>query len=296
MNLESIRGQTLNKNTQQIFLTILNSIQKCINNSKYSEEKKIHEVRKNIKKLRAVLRLVKYSGNIDTNKYWDKQLKEIAQSGSELREKYLMLNTLDDIVESYDLEINIIYFDYLYNRLTQDYNMLKFVLFDEMHLWESINHKVNNLKNKKDDIRLLSKGEKVIEQNLVMEYQKGREQMSTSQKDPTFKNCHQWRKSVKYLWYEIRILKIFSNIKLHGYLKKLHNLSEILGDAHDLSDLKTFLKINFENKQLSELNSICSGIDCLWHDKIDQAFEKGSRIFKENSDQFMKKFKNRLQN
>lgn len=45
---------------------------------------------------------------------------------------------------------------------------------------------------------------------------------------------HQWRKRVKYLWYHVRLLEAGWPVVLRGWQQALDDLSDALGDDHDL--------------------------------------------------------------
>ena len=55
--------------------------------------------------------------------------------------------------------------------------------------------------------------------------------------DPTPEAVHKWRKRVKDLWYHLRLLGDMWPEALKGAADEAHELSDLLGDHHDLTVL-----------------------------------------------------------
>lgn len=53
-------------------------------------------------------------------------------------------------------------------------------------------------------------------------------------------------------WFQIRILKDIWHEGLKGYADELHNLSDLLGDDHDLYDLKKRLHQIYEDSEYTD--------------------------------------------
>jgi len=68
-------------------------------------------------------------------------------------------------------------------------------------------------------------------------YRQGARRMRKAFKDGAPERFHDWRKSVKYLWYHMRILQAAWPDVLRPTTAALHDLSDVLGEAHDLSEL-----------------------------------------------------------
>ena len=63
-----------------------------------------------------------------------------------------------------------------------------------------------------------------------------------AQKDANDEHMHEWRKSVQYLWYQMRLLRKASPSIIEPLIDELDGLADALGDYHDLAVLaNTFL-------------------------------------------------------
>jgi CYTH domain-containing protein len=68
-------------------------------------------------------------------------------------------------------------------------------------------------------------------------YGGGRRALRRARKRPTDERLHEWRKNVKTLWYQIRLLERAAPSVLAPLVAQFDDLAEALGDDHDLSVL-----------------------------------------------------------
>ena len=73
-------------------------------------------------------------------------------------------------------------------------------------------------------------------------YRRGRAAFAKAVRKPTPKNLHTWRKDLKQLWYQLRILQSLNPVVLEEIANDAKTLGEILGRSHDLSFLLQHLK------------------------------------------------------
>jgi CYTH domain-containing protein/CHAD domain-containing protein len=71
---------------------------------------------------------------------------------------------------------------------------------------------------------------------------RGRKAWKASQKDARDEQVHEWRKRVKYLWYQARLLEPADPDGIGPFVKDLDDLSDLLGDEHDLTVLVEHLE------------------------------------------------------
>ncbi len=68
-------------------------------------------------------------------------------------------------------------------------------------------------------------------------YRRGRRRLQLAQAGSTDEVIHEWRKAVKQLWYEARLVEPAAPSVLSPFVARLDDLSEALGDDHDLAVL-----------------------------------------------------------
>lgn len=80
-------------------------------------------------------------------------------------------------------------------------------------------------------------GSSWLEAGIKDTYAAGRAGHRKVQKRPTDDAMHEWRKSVKRLWYQIRLVQAAAPSVLRPFINALDDLAEALGDDHDLTVL-----------------------------------------------------------
>ncbi|MGH2822338.1 MAG: CHAD domain-containing protein, partial [Thermoleophilaceae bacterium] len=75
---------------------------------------------------------------------------------------------------------------------------------------------------------------------LKRSYRRGRRDWRAAVKDPSTENLHEWRKRAKDLWYHCSILEETWKPVMSALAGEAHELSDRLGDDHDLALLLAF--------------------------------------------------------
>jgi CHAD domain-containing protein len=224
----------LSKNIEEEVKNVIDSqlvkILHVISNEKISEDKKIHKIRKILKKIRALLKLIKYDlKDKDIYTAQNEYYKNAGKVFSQARDNTVLVKTFDKIIEKFDLDrdkyTNPI--QYLENTDNQEnFTMLrKEIKQIRKTLW------IYQLKKKK---KPLKKGLKKIYKKL----QKRKKRAYKTHSDTDF---HEWRKAVKNYMYQLKLLKKNLPKKAKKTIKKIKELADILGFDHDISVLKGFL-------------------------------------------------------
>ena len=84
-------------------------------------------------------------------------------------------------------------------------------------------------------------GFEAVKPGLRRIYRRGRKAMKHSQEEPTTANLHEWRKRVKDLWHAEQILRPASPKRMKELAKRTHGLADLLGDDHDLAELRRYV-------------------------------------------------------
>ena len=87
----------------------------------------------------------------------------------------------------------------------------------------------------------LPKGFGAVAGGLEATYRRGRLGLRSAREDPTDEHLHEWRKAVKHLWYQMRLLEPTAPSVLGPLVDRLDDLSDALGDDHDLAVLAHLL-------------------------------------------------------
>lgn len=256
-------------------------------------EKANHQMRKNMKKARAAMRLVR--GVTDNKKYkkWNKAARDTAREGAELRESEVAVETLGKVKNRFNWKSDYQFYQIARAKLRRDHQKYKKELLEEHDFQNEIIDRLWDVKEELSDISLEKKGFKSFKKGLKKVYKRGRKASKKCRKDPTSKNHHEWRKRVKYLWYQIRIIKDIWPEGLKGYARELHNLSDYLGDNHDLYDLKRRLHEIYEDSDYAEdLAKTDALIEKFSEELRIQAWHVGEKLYAENPKLFVSRIEN----
>ena len=88
-------------------------------------------------------------------------------------------------------------------------------------------------------------------------FKRGMKAFQTAKKTRSPLDLHEWRKRVKDLWYELWIVKPAQPKIIGGFADELKQLSEFLGDDHDLVIVKNATeRMAFTRKELRILRGV----------------------------------------
>ncbi|MEA2126943.1 MAG: hypothetical protein QOI80_3725 [Solirubrobacteraceae bacterium] len=112
-------------------------------------------------------------------------------------------------------------------------------------------------------------------------YARGRREYRRSRRDATVEGLHEWRKRVKDLWYHARLLEAAWPEAFAAIADAAHSLSDLLGDDHDLGVLaeqvghdepELYLRCHRRRAELQ-----------------DEAFDLGARLYVEKPRAFARR-------
>ena len=133
--------------------------------------------------------------------------------------------------------------------------------------------------------KLKLKGWDVIEEGLAVSYRAGRKAFKTAADSPTPENLHEWRKRVKDLWCQMRLLRPAWPQVLGPTANELEILSEYLGDHHDLEAVVKAMEsshVAMDDSQTVVREQLCKRQSKIAH----AALELGARCYAEKTKVF----------
>jgi CHAD domain-containing protein len=194
-----------------------------------SPEDAVHSARKDMKKLRALLRLVR--GEIGDQVY-RRETTAFRDAGRELaglRDADVMIATLDSL-ELPEKEAGPL-------RQALEAHKLRTAAGARQQAAASAGDMLTAARERVADWPLETDGFGAFEEGLHRIYRQGRRNMRMARKQPTGENLHEWRKRTKDLWYHLALLEEAWPPVMHALADEAHELSDRLGDDHDLDVL-----------------------------------------------------------
>jgi CHAD domain-containing protein len=149
-----------------------------------------------------------------------------------------MVETADDLSERFADLLAANAFDEVRQSLTLRHQEIVAQLLDEEHRMEEVAATIETARRRVEDWPVEQEDFATIYEGLRRVYKRGRNRLAEAYAEPAPEKFHKWRKRVKYLWYHTRILKPLWPNLLDELADELHDLSDYLGDDHDLAELR----------------------------------------------------------
>jgi CHAD domain-containing protein len=252
-----------------------------------TREEAVHEARKDMKKLRALLRLVR--GELGDRVYGVENacFRDTARELSGVRDADVMLATLSDLEERY-------------GELPGAGSRLRPALVAHRFrtsagsLKPAAKHAVDTLAEARErvtDWPLDTDGFEAFEEGLGRIYRQGRRDFRAAQKTPSAEHMHEWRKRTKDLWHQLQLLQDSWKPVMSALADEAHELSDRLGDEHDLTVL-----LEWAHRHASALDGadpVLRGFDVIVQSRRRElqreAFEYGARLYADKPSVFVRR-------
>jgi CHAD domain-containing protein len=193
--------------------------------------KTVHTLRKTCKKLRGLIRLVRPV--FDDYQTENAAFREAGREFSFLRDGGVMIETYDDLMDSYKDQVERGKFAPVRRKLT--------VLQNELESREGIDTILDEFQATMKEARkrahrwhIATEGFDAIEPGVRRSYKGARHAMADASSDPTPQAIHEWRKRVKDHWYHARLLSPIWPRPMQVHCKVADQLGDALGRHHDL--------------------------------------------------------------
>jgi CHAD domain-containing protein len=230
----------------------------------------VHETRKHLKKLRAALDLVAAEvGKRATRE--DRCVRQVAKLVSDLRDAHVRLQTLVELRED-----DAKRFAQMESFLSIERESFS-AAFDG---WQK--HAIPDLETLRKRLaewQLSDVTWKTVCRSVARSYRCGRDALARAWKKRSAKCMHAWRKEVKQLWYQLRLLTPLNRVVLEKIAADAKTLGQLLGCDHDYA----FLLQRFDEKQ-SEAALEKERID------LEKLVRKRSRRLQRNATELGRRF------
>jgi CHAD domain-containing protein len=241
----------------------------------------VHGARKDIKKLRTVLRLLRDALGDKRFRREDARFRDVARALSGNRDAAVKLETLEALSEQAEgLPEEAV--QAWRKILDRDREAVSNAARDEPTVVAAIVQLEVGL-HEIQDWGLEGDSWKTIGPALTRTYRRGRKAMKTA-KGGDEADLHQWRKRAKDLWYELRLLGEAWPGPLAATAAEAHRLTELLGDHHDLAVLREDLR---ERNLGAEATRALAAAISRWQEELAaEAMALGRRLYAERPKQF----------
>ncbi len=197
-----------------------------------NRDEAIHEARKNMKKIRGVLRLIRPElGEVYRRE--NTFFREVGLRLSQFRDAGAMLETFDAMRQKYRNETGP-------GKLTPIRHGLiarKQQAEKQGGIENVLNAVATALRRSAQRVEtwpLAADGFAAIAPGLQATFRRGRKALARAREHPLPENYHEWRKRVKDHWYHVRLLESVWEGTMPAYERRLKDLETWLGEDHNL--------------------------------------------------------------
>jgi CHAD domain-containing protein len=252
----------------------------------------IHEARKDVKKIRSALRLVRHEIGDETWRRENDHYRDVARSLSGFRDAEILVEALDGLSERFGPEAEG-RFDALREQLENENR----AAHDDGSVERAMSEAAAGLtagRGRIDALPLEGDGWELIGPGLHGTYRRGRKRLRAVEEEASVTNRHELRKRVKDLWYQVRLIKEADEHMLGALADHAHDLSDHLGDDHDLALLReTVQRRRTAFFEPADKRHLLEQIDQRRGELQFAAISLAERIYKDKPKRFIKRLEKR---
>jgi CHAD domain-containing protein len=208
----------------------------------------VHTTRKSTKKIRALLRLVRYEIGEKVYHFENQAMRDTARMLTGVRSAAVMTNALDNLELLYGSFLAEGTFEEAHERLEANRARVETRAMEDLELVPRVVANLERAHSRYTSWPTDSHAREVygtgirdryssIGPGLKATYRRGRSEMVMAYHNPSPANFHRWRKRVKYLKHQMEIMTPLWPEVVLGMAITLDRMAELLGEDHDLVDL-----------------------------------------------------------
>jgi len=237
-------------------------------------EEAVHEARKDMKKLRALLRLARGELGKETFSRENACFRDAARELAGTRDSDVMLETLGALElppgVGFDLR-KAIEVERRQNGAGERVGAAR----DAVAILKEARKRVDDWPLQRNSFDALAGG-------VDRAYRRGRRALKSARREPSVEALHEWRKRVKDLWYHHTLLRALWPPVMAAIGDEAHELSDRLGDDHDLAVLAGWVS---ENAQAGP--DLFEAVERRRAKLQAEAFALGARVYAEKPRAFV---------
>jgi len=249
----------------------------------------IHGARKDLKKMRAVVRLIREELGEDLFKSENRHYREAGRLLSGSRDAEVKLETLTALRDRSGDDLPSTAAELWRAMLARERDEVVDAAGGETAgqidaAGEAIEEgrvRILDWPLKTDDWNLVGPG-------LAKGYEQGRRALKRTLAEPRAENVHEWRKRAKDLWYQLRIVREAWPSLLGETAEQAHELADLLGDHHDLAVLADDLA---SRDEIGDKSAFGNAIKRRQDELLAAALDLGQRLYAEKPKAFKRRLK-----
>jgi CHAD domain-containing protein len=281
------RKESVPKAIRRVGCERIENVIECLKNSQETEA--IHRARKDIKKVRAILRLVRPQIDKKEFRTLTNLLRETAKSLGQVRDAHVNVKTLNTLKRPLKGTLRPHAFRHFSAELTErlDNEMNRFA---KRNIAKNLECEMRCVSIQLNQLQIQRKGWKALGPGIKTAYADGQCARELARKTGFAEDFHKWRKRTKELWYQVTLLRRIWPEQLDAILRDLEILEENLGNDHDLVMLQDAIRqISAGNDCLNDLDKLSTLIDKRQRQLRAASLALGAQFYAERPSVFCKR-------
>lgn len=248
-------------------------------------EVNVHAARKQLKKARATLRMLRPAIGDDRYRRENIAARDAARPLSQVRDSQVLSDALDGLLRWSGEPASALKLDSLEDSFrkrrkgTHAKQLRQQSLASVKEALLGMEARITRWRITNDEWEFLARGTRAT-------YRRGRRELREASSEPSTSNLHEWRKRTKYLWHQLQILTPLAPGTLGELADEFHTLADYLGDEHDLAVLREQASVRPHGTDKDAASSLKTLIDRRRDELQGKAFTLGERLYADGANAF----------
>jgi CHAD domain-containing protein len=238
MSYELRLDKPLGRDLRRLFRQQIDEGLRLARGEKQPNDTLVHDLRKHLKKTRAVLFLVRNRLGTGAFRRQDRRLRNVGRLTREIRDAEVRLQTMQQLQDA--TRHHYLSYQKIEKLLAAELENFRAAFGD----WET------------NALRCLERARKVsnkwrtggckkkhVRRAMQRTYKAGRKALATVREDPSVTKIHELRRQVKLLGYQVSVIRPWNRLVIGEAQKELVDLGHLLGRFHDLTILADRLRL-----------------------------------------------------
>jgi CHAD domain-containing protein len=201
-------------------------------------EHSVHAARKELKRARATLRLVRDALGTKTYKKENAALRDAARPLSEVRDAQVLLKALQALIERFGAPASRLPLGKFQRALNLRRRESRATVLKKDGPVKSAQKTLKAVSSRSEHWHVGRRGWSVLGAGLKRTYSQGRRAFAQARVKRNDESLHEWRKQIQHFAHQLQLFESLQARPLAELLDQTHKLADLLGDDHDLSVLR----------------------------------------------------------
>ncbi len=209
----------------------------------------VHEVRKEMKRTRAGLRLLREALGETAYRRLNRSVRNAARPLTPIRDAKVLRDALDNLLQQAGKSAQKQRRSELHQVLQQERRLSR-DKFSNKDL-NAIRARLQEVKQHLQSLPDSRLDHAPTDAALKRAYKKAHRAFALAEQEPSNEHLHEWRKQVKYHFHQLEFVQPLKPKRIGAMIKQAHQLADYLGDDHDLALLHERIALHATQAQAS---------------------------------------------